>query len=142
MIDINVSLFIQMANFLVLLLLLNIVLFKPIRAIIRQRKEKMEGLAADADKFRQRYEEASEDLKAVIRDARSEGMQRLNDLKNQAYEQEKALLAKVNEEMEAESAKILASVREQIAGTRQSLLEQVDGFSVALAEKILGRSLS
>ena len=48
MIDINVSLFIQMANFLIFLLLMNFVLYRPIRRIVAQRKklisEKQEGI--------------------------------------------------------------------------------------------------
>ncbi len=48
MIDINVTLFIQMANFLVFLILMNFVLYRPIRRIVAERKklisEKQEGI--------------------------------------------------------------------------------------------------
>ncbi len=38
MIEINLSLLIQMANFLVFLLLMNLVLYRPIRRIVANRK--------------------------------------------------------------------------------------------------------
>lgn len=142
MIDINYTLFIQMANFLVLLVLLNIVLFKPIRTILKERQEKMAGLAADADHFQQRQDEADEELKAVIREAQSEGMERRNELKNQGYDYEKDLMSKVHQDLEAERNKVVASIKDQVGQARQGLLDQVDAFSSALAEKVLGRSLS
>ena len=39
MIDINYSLFIQMANFLVFLFVMNFVLYRPIRRIVAERKK-------------------------------------------------------------------------------------------------------
>ena len=44
MISVDVSLFIQIANFLFLIWVLNIILYRPIRGIIRQRKEKFDKL--------------------------------------------------------------------------------------------------
>ncbi len=41
MLEINNTLIIQIANFLVLLFLLNIILYKPIRKILGQRQEEM-----------------------------------------------------------------------------------------------------
>ena len=40
MIDINLSLFIQLINILLLMWILNILLYKPIRTILKQRSEK------------------------------------------------------------------------------------------------------
>lgn len=142
MIDINMSLFIQMANFLVLLVLLNFLLFKPIRAILKQRADKMAGLAADAEKSKQSHQEAAEELKAVVREAQAEGVAHRNALKGEAFDREKELLDKVNAEMEAESKQVLAQIKDQMEGARASLRDQADGFSVSLAEKILGRSLT
>jgi len=142
MIDLNISFFIQMANFLLLLFLLNVVLFRPIRGIIQQRREKLADLAAQAEQFRQQMEEADQERQNHLRQAQSDGFERKNDLKNQAAERERSLLAKTNQDLAAEAAQVRSQIQAQIETARQGLLGQVDGFGLALAEKMLGRSLS
>ena len=45
MVDINWTVFPQIINFLILIIALNIVLYKPIRKILTERKTKVEGLS-------------------------------------------------------------------------------------------------
>ncbi len=142
MIDLNISLFIQMANFLVLLLLMNYVLYRPIRGVLKKRQEKMDSLSSEADRFSERLVEIQMELAEVVRQAQAEGFERRAEMKNRAHEQEKKILARVSEEMEAEAERIMAEIKDQVNEARESLLGQVEGFSAALAEKILGRSLS
>ena len=50
MLEINSSLFLQVANFLLLILLMNLFLYRPIRDILRRRNEeviRLEGLISD-----------------------------------------------------------------------------------------------
>ena len=49
MVSIDGSLFIQIANFIFLILVLNMVLFKPIRKVLVQRQEKISGLEKDIE---------------------------------------------------------------------------------------------
>ena len=44
MIKIDASVVLQIVNFVFLIVVLNVVLFKPVRKILRQRKEKVDGL--------------------------------------------------------------------------------------------------
>ncbi len=48
MIDINISLFIQLVNFIVLLIALNFILFKPIRQIMQEREQGISSALEDA----------------------------------------------------------------------------------------------
>ena len=49
MVDLNITLWIQLANFLVTLVVLNYLLISPIRKIIRKRKDNVEGLLGVMD---------------------------------------------------------------------------------------------
>ncbi len=140
MIDINISVFIQMANFLVLLVLLNLVLYRPIRAILKQRQERIEGLSAEAESCRLKLEETDRELVEGRRQAQAEGGTFRNELRNQGLDQEKDLLAKIQAEMDGESAKMMDQIKDQMAKARQELLGQIDSFSLVAAQKILGRS--
>jgi len=139
-IEINVSLLFQMANFLVLLLLLNIVLYRPLRGLIKHRREKMDSLAAETEQSRQRQDEINQELAENLRQAQAQGTDSRMELKAQGKDAEKELLARVHQEMEAESAQIAEQIRDQMGQARQALLGQVEAFSLAMAEKILGRS--
>ena len=139
-IDINISVLYQMANFLVLLVLLNLVLYRPLRAIIRQRQERMEGLSAEAESCRVKQEETGRELAEGRRQAQTEGGAFRNELRSQGLEQEKDLLAKIQSELEGESTKMMEQIKDQVAKARQELLGQVDSFSLVAAQKILGRS--
>jgi F-type H+-transporting ATPase subunit b len=140
MIEINASLFYQMANFLVLMFLLNLVLYRPLRRIVRERKEKMDGLSAAAQADQEALTRAETSLAQGRREAQQAGMARKNDLRGQALDREKDLLAKVHADMEAESARLSREIADQIALARQALQAQVESFSLAAAHKILGRS--
>jgi len=142
MIELNISFLIQMANFLVLLVLLNFVLYRPIRGIIKERREKMDSLAAEAEKFQQKTTQTREEMEEVLRQARADGLKRVDGFKNEGHEEEASRLTSLNQEVETETAKANTQIKEQMAKARDALLEQVDEFSLTLAEKLLGRSLA
>jgi len=52
MIKVDGSLFVQIANFLVLIWLLNIILYKPIRKVLIKRNEKVKGFEQNIDMFK------------------------------------------------------------------------------------------
>lgn len=140
MVDINLSLFIQMANFLVLLVLLNYVLYRPIRAMLRQRREKVDGLLASSETALQKNEEADAELTQGRMEVNSQGLELKNGLKDEGLNQEKEILAGIHQEMEAEAARMAEQIKDQLGQARESLLARVESFSSQAAQKILGRS--
>ncbi|MGO9019805.1 MAG: ATP synthase F0 subunit B [Syntrophobacteraceae bacterium] len=141
MIDINVSLFIQMANFLVFLFLMNLVLYRPIRRIVAQRKkliserqEGIESLEAQAQASLLEYDRR-------LQDARRTGVQRIQELKAAGYEQEKELLRQSSEQTAAMVQQLREKIQKDIAVARKDLKQQVKSFSADLAQKILGRKI-
>ncbi|MBN1102692.1 MAG: hypothetical protein JXL84_04665 [Deltaproteobacteria bacterium] len=141
MLKIDYSLLIQIANFLILLLLLNVILYKPIRRILKQRKEEMEGLELRALDLRDRSAKDSRSLEESILGARREALKEKESLKAEALEMEK----KMYQEATAKAGEKLDLARKdaegKLAEIRQGLVREVDLFSRDLAEKLLGRSL-
>jgi F-type H+-transporting ATPase subunit b len=141
MIDINVSLFIQMANFLVFLVLMNFVLYRPIRRIVAERKrlisEKQEGI----ESLEAQVRTALLDYDQTLKDARRTGVQRIQEIKAAGYEQEKELLLRISEQTAAKLQELREKIRRDIEGAREELKQHVKAFSVELAQKILGRSI-
>jgi F-type H+-transporting ATPase subunit b len=141
MIEINVSLFIQMANFLVFLFLMNLVLYRPIRRIVAERKrlisEKQEGIQS----LEAQAQGALLEYDRRLHDARRTGAQRIQELKAAGYEQEKELLRQSSEQTAATVQQLRQKIQKDIAVARKELKPLVKSFSVELAQKILGRKI-
>jgi F-type H+-transporting ATPase subunit b len=140
MIKIDVSVFLQIVNFIFLILVLNAVLYKPVRKILLQRKEKVNGLEQSVKTFTRDAQEKDESYLGGIKEARAKGLIEKENLLQSASEEEKVIIDKINEKAQAD----LEAVREQITkDTRQvsvSLEKEIDSFAEAIRQKILGRA--
>lgn len=135
------TLFIQMVNFLVLLFFLNLILFRPIRKIIKKRNQIMDDFNEDITTMSDRAQESMEQFEQKILGARQEGMARIQSMKDEGEEMEGQLIAATNQEVQGKIEAAREKVASEIQGARTQLHEQVQSFSVALTEKILGRSI-
>lgn len=140
MITMDITLVIQIVNMFVLMFLLNAIIYKPVRKILRDRANKLQGMqdvvAKLQDNARRRQEEvdkkmalASGKAKAAIDSARA-GAQAAGDEK----------LAAIKAEADAEKNTQLSEVKVQIVTAGKELQANLDGFATAMASKILGRS--
>lgn len=142
MIDIDWTLFVQILNFLVLVFLLNIVLFRPIRKILQARQARLSSLEGDitglADSRQGVLGEVDEQLTA----ARREGLGLRESLRQEGSQAENSLLEQVKKEVDAQWTKVEAKIKKDVGKARQALSAQAQDFAQALAAKILGRKLS
>jgi len=141
MIDINITLFIQMANVLVLVFLMNLVLYRPIRKLVAQRNQFMADKQNVIDRADKESAEALREFEGTIQTARVKGRQKVQDMKDLAYQQEKDLLQKSAEESARQLTGIRQTIQAEIGAARDQLHAQIQAFSLDLAQKILGRSI-
>jgi F-type H+-transporting ATPase subunit b len=142
MIDINITLLFQIVNFLILLFFLNLVLFRPIRRIIKQRNQIIDDFAVAISSMTKNAQDAMNRFAQKIREAREEGAARVQSLKEDAHEAETKLIARSNQEAQVRIGQVRKQLESEIRETRGQLQAQVHAFSQAVAEKILGRSIS
>jgi F-type H+-transporting ATPase subunit b len=135
------TLLIQIANFLILIWVLNLILFRPIRNVLIRRREKINGLEDTIEISRRDVQEKEEAFAAGIREARMKGLAKKEGLMAEAADEEKKILAKINEKAQAD----LADVREKLAGEKESarseLMQKIDDFAETIGQKILGRTI-
>ena len=139
--DINSSLWIQIVNFLVLLVLLNVLLFKPIRGILAKRDTAFESLLNAIDDFKNRLEASRISIEKNMILARKEGLTEKDDLKSQGLKKEKGILQQTSSIVEDKIGKARSDIELQMVEIRKRLEKDVPDFSIELAEKILGRSV-
>jgi len=141
MLKIDSTVFIQIANFLLLLFFLNIFLYRPIRRILNQRRDETNSLQKTIEDYHDRSERNERGIEEGVVQARKEGFEEKESLKGQAFEEEKAILQVAGSSVEGKKEKANSELGSKIADVRKILEEQVAGFSQELAEKILGRSI-
>lgn len=141
MINVDLAFVIQLINFLILILVLNILLYKPIRKVLAERQ----GRIAEA---KSRAEAVDQDVKAKM----AEYDARLKEMKSGASDERGVLVKEAQAEetvildaARKEAADTLATIRDRVAkeaaAARVLLQEQAKGLSVDICEKVLGRSL-
>ena len=137
----NYTLFIQIANFLFLLFLLNVILYRPIRKILGQRKMEIQVFEGDIGELQAKSVQYEQELEENAAGARNEGFKEKEALKGEGLEEEKGLLdvAMASAAEKVDQAK--EEIGRKIGEARRSLEEEMAAFSQELAQEMLGRSL-
>jgi F-type H+-transporting ATPase subunit b len=137
----NITLFFQIANFLFLLFLLNIIVYRPIRKILGRRGDEVVSYQEMVEDFQSRFEKDAKTLEENMADARREGFKEKEDLKTAGLEEERSMLQAAISSAEETISKAKGEIDRNTVQARQSLQEEVRVFSQELAQKILGRSI-
>ena len=137
----NITVFFQIANFLVLLFILNILLFKPIRKILGQRRDEMHSFEEMIEDFQGKSSQYAKELEENMVGARSDGYREKETLKNAGLDEEKLRLREATSKAEEQINGAKEEIERMALDARQSLEQEVAGFSRDLAKKILGRSI-
>ena len=137
----DASLIIQIANFLLIIWILNLILYRPIRNILRQRKEKIEGLELRIETYNEDARKKDEAFAAGIQEARAKGLKEKEKLLQAGTEEEKQIIAEVNAKAQAELVEIRKKIGTDAEAARTSLQEKVDEFANDICRKILGREV-
>lgn len=142
MLSVDHTLFIQIANFLILLILLNVLLYRPIRQILARRQKETGALEKDIESLQGKSDETEKGIEEGLILARKEGFKEKEVLKGQGMEEEQGVLQEASSTLEGKLTQARTDLEKRMADVRQELEEQVSAFSTELAEKILGRTVS
>ena len=134
------SFLIQIVNFLFAIWVLNILLYKPIRKILNQRKEKISGLELSIETSNQNAQDKDEAFLEGIKDARTRGFKEKEALLQQAADEEKSIIADINRKAQEELVQIREKIAKDAEIARESLQKEVDDFADQITQKILGRA--
>lgn len=140
-IGVDGSLGIQILNFVVLIVVLNAVLYNPIRRILGKRRETVEGLEVAISRMRAEGDACLEAVKAGIKEARGSGVREKNAVIENVTAEEKKRMAEIQEGIQKDLEAFRSRIMDEAEEARKTLAVQVDIFASAIAEKILGRAI-
>ena len=135
------SILIQIANFIFTIWVLNLLLYKPIRKILTQRKEKVDGLELSIETSTKDAREKDEAFITGVKEARSRGVEKKNALMQEAADEEKSIIADINRKAQAELVQVREKIKKEAEVARNSLQKGIDSFADQISEKILGRAV-
>lgn len=138
MLDLNITMVFQLINFFIALYFLNILIIRPVRAIIKKRDALMNDLAGQADSFHdeavKKLESYEAELAAARRQAgvtreegKNSGLEELRSIVESARKSAKETLEENREKMRAQADEALARLRDGI-----------DDFSTKMGNKLMG----
>ncbi len=136
----DISLVYQMINFLILLFVLNLLLYKPIRKVLLERRAKVQGLENGVEKASADLASQEESYKSGLRQARSEGVKKKESFVEEASKQEREIIEQINKKAQANLVQIKQQVANETEQARKALESEVEVFAKAIGEKILGRA--
>ncbi len=134
------STFIQLINFLVLLWILNLVFFKPIRKVLIQRKEKINGLEEGVEKLAKEVVEKDNAFENGLKEARVKGLKEKEAFIEEASGEEKEIIEEINKKAQAKLVEIKKQVVEETEKARVELEKDIENYAKGIGEKILGRA--
>lgn len=138
MLDLNATFLIQLANFIITIVVLNLILYKPIRGIIRKRAEVMGASLGEIEKFTKAADLKVADYEKALEEARRKGVEARNKFKDEGFGREKELVDAASRE----AATFMKSAREKIdADTKaasSALTAKVESYAQKATAKIFG----
>ena len=142
MITVDLTMPIHIINMLLLIVVMNAVLYRPIRSILIERSKKIADLEKEIETFEKNSRQRLEEFDKKMAGARGKAKAEIEAVKAEAVGETSEKLAGVRSESDADKADQLGKLGKQVAAAQKSLKGQLDTFAGEMASKILGRAAS
>jgi F-type H+-transporting ATPase subunit b len=140
-ISLDYTIFIQMVNFLLLILILNILLYKPILSIIDQRKRRLEESAEEIKRLELTVQQKADEYEQSLRQAKLQALDEKNAITADGAEQAKNIVDAARAQIPGLLEEFNAKLAREVGDARDVLHNRSRDISREIAEKVLGRSL-
>lgn len=142
MLELNITLPIQIITYLLLLYAFNQLMFKPVMAILEERKKRTEGARTAAGEIEGSVDEGLASYKEKLKEETIKAQEARGRIRQEAVKKEQALLEKAKKAVAAELAGIKDELDKSKAEAMVTLTEDARSISRTIAEKVLDRKLA
>ncbi|MBQ7585124.1 MAG: ATP synthase F0 subunit B [Desulfovibrionaceae bacterium] len=136
MLDLNITLLFQLANFLIALYLINILLIRPVRQTLKKRQDIVDGMTGEAEDFETKAQKSLADYDAALQKARQdagiartkgreEGLAEQQSLVGKAQQEARQILNQARDSMQKEAETTLATLRAETGKLSQLLADRI-----------------
>jgi F-type H+-transporting ATPase subunit b len=141
MIELNLTLIIQLVIVLSLMGILTQIVFKPFMTVLEERKNRIEDAEKTAKDLQQQADELIERYREAIASAQAQGAGIRDEIRKISLSEEMAILQNAMDEANRVIQEVKKNIAEDARAARADLRYQAQNLSRAITEKILGRSV-
>ncbi len=139
MIDIDITIFFQFANFVVTLVALNFLLIRPLRDIVKKRRDLAAGLLSDTESFTAAAAKKLEQYEAALVKAREEAAAVRDAQKAEGTGTQENLLQAAQQEAQDYLVASRSRTSAAVAEASADLKKRVPDLAALVAAKLLDR---
>jgi len=133
---------VQFANFFILIFVLNVLLFRPYRALLARRRETIDGSLSKARDLEAQIEGKMASYQDQLQQAKLKGNQEKVEMRRQAADEETKIISAAREEAGQQLTRIKEQVAAEATKAQTTLREDARSLGDRIAAKVLGRELS
>ena len=137
MLDLNITLVFQLVNFFIAIFVLNILLIRPIREIIKKRNGVMDNLAGAAASFQSQAADRHATYEAELARSRQDAGLTREEGRNAGLTEQQGIVGTAQKSARDILADTRRSLRGQAEATLSELRNQVSDFSARLADRLI-----
>ena len=141
MIDLNLTVILQLAIVLILIVALSNIVFKPFLGVLQKRRNWVEGAERKARELQQRMEELMARYRDTLAAAQVQGSKIREEIRKESLAREMEILQKAMDEANRFLGEMKTKVEEESQTARASLRLHAQNLSREIAEKVLGRAI-
>jgi F-type H+-transporting ATPase subunit b len=140
-IQIDFSLVLQIINFVFLIFLLNILLYKPMLSVIEKRKGRLEESEKEVSRLKLTVEEKAAAYEEKVRLTRAEHLGKNKGYVKEGAEKAKEIIGETGREISLMLGEFSGKLQKEVNATRELLNLRSRDISIEIAEKALGRRI-
>jgi len=130
-----------MINFLLLIFILNVLLYKPILGILDKRKKQFQDTNDEIKHLNQTVEERMAAYEQKVRLAKLDALNIKTDILKEGSDQAKSIIEAARGEIPGIMGQFHEKMNKEVDEAKRLLADQSSKISVEIAEKLLGRSI-
>lgn len=142
MIDFNASFFLQVLNFLILILILHFILFKPVLTNMGKRDGMIKSIREDTEKLSKEVNTLVDAYNSSIANAKKESADIINRAKGEASAEQDIVISNAKEKFKIMVDEAKVQIQAETEKVSSKLEKEVRLASRLLARRILGREIN
>ncbi len=141
MVSIDYTIMIQAVNFLLLIFILNLLLYKPILSILEKRQKSLDDSQDEINKLNETIEKKMAEYEEKVRQAKVAAMEQKTLTLTEGSDKAKSIIDAVRAEVPKLFEQFNEKLNKEVDDARKILASQSQKTSRDIAEKVLGRSV-
>ena len=139
--EINATILLQLALFLVLMVMLSQFLFQPLMRLFDARERRIDGAQEEAKQYRENADQKAAIIEERVNHARQEARETLNEFKARAKNREVEIIGAAREVSQARLGEAREALEQQVDQAKSKLNNDAMSLAEDMAAKALGRAL-